>query len=155
MAHRGRAIGIDFEPGHHGIGDAELLQNLCHVNPAVDALMSGTKTASAGQKGLPQCGCVLDRDHGIAAADAIGGFHQPDVDDRGANDKIFSRQIGNDLRRQDDDVGRRALAYFIGHGADRAEFAGDVEPGQCLEVRRKARDQALRRAAAENVQACS
>ena len=33
MAHRGGAIRIDPEPGSHLVGDAELLQNLCDVNP--------------------------------------------------------------------------------------------------------------------------
>ena len=47
------------------------------------------------------------------------------------------------------------VAQFVGHGADRAELARDVEAGLRLECRRQARDQALRRAAAQDVQAAS
>ena len=48
-----------------------------------------------------------------------------------------------------------ALAQFFGHGADRAELSRDVEPGQRLEFRREACDQALCRAAAQDVQTAS
>src|SRR5450759_4376269 len=66
---------------------------------------------------------------------------------------ILSCQTSNHLRRQYDNVGGHALAQFVGHRADRAELSRDIEPGHFPEFRRKARDQALGRAAAENVQA--
>ena len=65
----------------------------------------------------------------IAGANRDRGLDQADIGDRGGNDQILLRQLRDDRRRQNDDVGRRAVAQFLGHGADRAELARDVEPG--------------------------
>src|SRR5262249_16707807 len=55
-------------------------------------------------------------------------------------------------RGQNDDVGRRPLAQFVGHRADRAELSRDLKSRARLEFGPKGRDHPLRGAAAEGVQ---
>ncbi len=154
MAHRSGAVRINPEPGGHFVGNAELLQNSCDMNPGRRDPGVGNENRIRGKQGGAQARGILDVHLRIAGANRERGLDETNVGDRGGDDKILFRQFRDDGRRQDDDVGRRALAQFIGHGTNRAEFACDVEPGHLPERRRKARDQALGRAAAENVQAC-
>ena len=123
MAHRGGAIRIDLEPGGHFVGNAELLQNLCDVNPGGRDLGVGNEDRIRGKQGGAQARGIPDVHLRIAGANRERGLDETDVGDRGGDDKILFRQFCDDGRRQDDDVGRRALAQFIGHGTDRAEFA--------------------------------
>ncbi len=129
MAHRSGAVRIDLEPGDHLVGDAEFLQNPCDVNPGRRYLGVGNEDRIRRKQGGAQARGIPDVHLRIAGANRERGLDEPNVGDRGGHDKIFLRQFCDDGRRQDDDVGRRALSQFIGHGTDRAEFACDVEPG--------------------------
>ena len=91
--------------------------------------MSGTKIASAASSAARKLAASPDRHLGIAGADRQRGLDQADIGDRGGDDELLLRQLRDERRRQDDEVGRRAVAQFVGHGADRAELAGDVEAG--------------------------
>ncbi len=126
MAHRGRAIRIDFQPPSHRVGDAEPLQNFCDVNPRRGGLGIGNKNRIGREQRGAQRVRIFDRDLRVIGADRKRRLDQADIGDRGGDDKIFFREFGDDCRRQNHDVGGRALAQFIGHGADRAEFSRDV-----------------------------
>ena len=145
-------LGWTCKPGGHLVGNAQLLQDFGDVNPGGGLLVSGTKIASAPRKVARRLAASFDRHQGIAGAHRHGGLDQADVGYRIAGDEIFAGKIRDQRRRQYDDVGRRALAQFAGHGADRAELAFDIEAGLCLECGREAFDQALGGAAAENVE---
>src|ERR1700722_17536056 len=152
MAHGGSTIGKDLEPRGYGVRDAQLLQNFRNMNSGGGCLDVGNEDRVGGKKRVAQRRGVADRYLGITGADGHRRLDQADIGYRSADDKIIAGQIRNLGRRQHDDVGRRAGPQFVGHRADRAELAFDVEAGQRLELRRKARDQALRFSAAENVQ---
>src|SRR6478735_3432489 len=88
----------------------------------------------------------------IAAAHRERGLDQADILDRGGDHELLVRKLRHQRRRQDDDVGGNTIAQLVGHAADGAELALDLESGLRLESGREARDQPMGRAAAQNIQ---
>src|ERR1700724_2085905 len=113
----------------------------------------GNEDRIAAEQCRAQANGVINRSERVAVADGDGRFDPADVRYRSAGDEIFFREIGDQRRRQHDKVGWYALAQFAGHDADRPELALNRKARLFLEFRREACDQALGRAAAENLQA--
>ena len=100
--------------------------------PAVDALSIGNKDRVGREQRIAQRRGVSEPTIGSPARTAIAVSTTADICDRGGrNEPILFRQLGDDRRGQHDDVGRRARAQFVGHGADRAELSLDIEAGLC------------------------
>src|SRR5712691_7141541 len=152
MAHGGCAIRKDLEAGCHLVRDIKLLQNFRNMNAGRGGRGIRNKDRVGGKKRVAQCSGIADRYHRVANAHGNRSLDQADVRYRSADDKLLLRQGCDHCRRQHHDVGGRAAAQFVGHGAHRAEFSLDVEAGQRLELGCEACDQTLGRAAAENVQ---
>jgi len=85
---------------------------------------------------------------GGAVGGVVGGVVGNQVGNGRGRNQSFLHKLGNQRGRQNDDVGRHAPAQLVGHGADRTEFAADIEAGLRLELFLEASDQALGRAAA-------
>ena len=134
------------------VGDAELSQNFRDVN-ARGRRSSYPERRSRRPRATRRAGVAASAiaTGGSPARTASAVSTRPISGSKRERPVLF-RKLGDDRRRQHHDVGRRALAQFVGHGADRAELALDIEAGLCLEFWREARDQSLRRAAAQNVQ---
>src|SRR5882762_2301752 len=152
MAHGRRAIRKDLEAGCHLVRDIKLLQNFRNMNAGRGGRGVRNKDRVGGKKRVAQCGGIAGRHHRVASAHGNCSLDQANVRYRRADDKFLLRQGRDHCRRQHHDVGGRAAAQFVGHGANRAEFSHDVAAGQRLEFGCEACDQTLGGAAAENVQ---
>src|SRR5882724_817982 len=144
---------MDFQPVRHGLGDAKLRQHLRDVNARRRGLGIGHEDRVRREQRRAQACGVADRNFRIARTHGDRGLDQADIGDRSGGYVLLVRQLGDKRRGQNDDVGRKAAPQLIGHGADRAVFAGDIEAGPGLEGGREACDQALRGAAAQDVEA--
>ena len=95
MAHRGRAVRIDLEPGRDLVGDAELLQHFRDVNPGRRRLGVRNEDRIRREQRRAQARGIVDRDLRIAGADRERGLDQADIRDRGGNDELLFRQLGD------------------------------------------------------------
>src|ERR1700722_7539724 len=104
------------------------------------------------QEHRAQASRIAGRDQRIGVANGKSRLDPADIFYRSAIHEVFVCERDDQRRGEDEDVGGRSLAQFSGHRADRAERARYIEAGLFLEFRREAVDEALRRAAAQNLQ---
>ena len=155
VTHRGCAVRINLQAAFDLIDNAELLQDFRDMNAGGGSLGVRHEDRVRRQKRRAQGCCIGSHDQRIGVANGERGFDLADILHRCAISKIFAASVAIKAEVRTRISAARALAQLTGHRADRAELARDIEAGLLLELGCEAADEALRRAAAQNVQAAS